>query len=298
MSSQWSVLRPSSLPHLSSLLIKHEISASTYTIHVTDLAYIWTESLNRKQIISRAFDENASIDPSEGPNQFRLLLQNIRKSLRGEADTVLNTRLVSGASSLLLEVVASLPPPLSPLIWPIHLTRAPQELLSTELVLPCLRELLDGRLEVASLLDIIKEKDRVIGRLSDRLGAASVKLDTVFPSAVPGNGSRTGLRESDMSSVKGFNEFDVKEWKHSIARPTDNGSNTLLNKVFRDCESFTSSQHGKPDEDQRGGKSSFDVDTISGEHATTQSQTSFRMRQVDEKDLQVSSVMIDKWNKS
>ncbi|MCJ1476321.1 hypothetical protein MMC13_004987 [Lambiella insularis] len=287
MSLQWSLLSQSELSYPSPLLVKHEISSSAYTIHVTDLTHIWTESLDRKQIIRRAFDENVSIDPSEGPDQFRLLLQIIEKSLTGGPDTNLDARLVGEDSSLMLEITASLPPPLNPLVWHIHLTRAPQKLLSTELVLPCLRELSHGRTEVASLLVNIKEKDHVIGRLSDKLEAAGIELNTVFPSAAPGRRSKASLRESVPKSVKGLSVFDPEKLRRSIASAghSDDGVITLLDEVFSRRESDNPRPHEKPDEYQRM-ENNFSMFITDGGNAATQSQESSQTRKADDEDFQ------------
>ncbi|MCJ1421071.1 hypothetical protein MMC32_007433 [Xylographa parallela] len=230
MSSQWSRLP---VIHVSPLLVKHDISSSAYTIQITDLTHIWTESLDRRQIIRRALDENISIDPSEGPSQLMKLLQEIEKALKGQPDTSLKIQYLAQHESITLEATVVLPNPLPHLIWCFRLSCASQELLTSNLLLPCLSELLHARLEAASLLTHIKEKDHVISRLTEKLEASGVDLTTVFPSAAPSRRSKTNARELVLASVKGLNEFNIHNWRNEVKTSTgDTDIEILCNQVF------------------------------------------------------------------
>ncbi|MCJ1437403.1 hypothetical protein MMC27_006790 [Xylographa pallens] len=231
MSSQWSRLP---VIHVSPLLVKHDISSSAYTIQITDLTNIWTESLDRRQIIRRALDENVSIDPSEGPSQLMKLLQEIEKALKGQLDTSLKIQYLAQHESITLEATVVLPSPLPHLIWYFRLSCASQELLTSNLLLPCLSELLHARSEAASLLTHIKEKDHVISRLTEKLEASGIELTAVFPSAAPSRRSKTNARELVLASVKGLNEFNVKNWRNEVKTSTgETNIEILCNQVFK-----------------------------------------------------------------
>ena len=232
MDVQWRPLVLARESHLPPFLFKLDISASAYIIHLTDLTHIWTESLDRKHIIRRAFDENASIDPSEGPDQFRLLLHNIQGALEGRAGTSLKVLLPKAADSLTLNVTAKLPSPLDPLIWPIRLTRAPEDFFFDEFLLPCLTSSRKLRSEVVSLVNHIKEKDKVIARLTDKLEATGIDLCAVFPSAAPSKRSKAATREVVINSVKGLREFDEKVWREAMAAGPEKDLKQLYAELF------------------------------------------------------------------
>ncbi|MCJ1251327.1 hypothetical protein MMC30_008559 [Trapelia coarctata] len=235
MDAHWRTLPLGSVSNLSLLLFKLNISASAYTIYLTDLTHIWTESLDRKRIIRRAFDENASIDPSEGPDQFKLLLDHIQGALEARTDTSLEIQLPKAAAdTLTLNLKAKLPSPLDPLIWPVFLTRAPEGSFFDEFLFPGLRSLGSARSEVVSLISYIKEKDKVIAKLADKLEATGIELCTVFPSAAPSKRSKTATREFVMNSVKGLRGFDEDRWRETIAVRPEKDLKTLCGELFAD----------------------------------------------------------------
>ena len=80
--------RPLPLPvtdELPPLLVAFETGPSTYSIQVTDLASVWTESLDRRAICVRAWTEETSIDPSDTPQNMTRLLQALRSALDSTA---------------------------------------------------------------------------------------------------------------------------------------------------------------------------------------------------------------------
>ena len=218
MEGQWQLLqighRSRQLP---SLFIKYQSGLSTYTVLLTDLTYIWKEALSRKQIIKRAFELDTSIDPSEGFDQLTLLLQYLQSALDGRAAT--SRKLSSGQEerSLILELGITLPVPLLPLCWHLHLSPADPDVLRTELLLPCLKTSSQGRSEVLSLCSILKEKDYVITRLIDKLQASGLELTAVFPSLVPTRTSKANAREVLMRSVRGLQPFHENNWREQFS---------------------------------------------------------------------------------
>lgn len=235
MDAHWRLLPLDRESNLPPYLFKLNVSASAYAIYLTDLTHIWTESLDRKQIIRRAFDENASIDPSEGPDQFRLLLYNIQGALEARAKTSLEIRLPKAAAdTLTLNVTAKLPTPLAPLIWPIRPARAPEDTFFDEFLYPCLTSLGNARSEVLSLLNLLKEKDRVIARLTDKVEVTGIDLSTVFPNAAPSKRSKAAARDVVVNAVKGLRAFDEDKWRDTIAAGPKKDLKTLCGELFSD----------------------------------------------------------------
>ena len=218
MEGQWQLLQ---LGHrsrrLPPLFIKYQFGLSTYTILLTDLTYIWKETLSRKQIIKRAFELDTSIDPSEGFDQMSLLIQHLRSALDGHAGTLRKLRSGQEERSLILELDITLPVPLLPLRWHLHLSPADPDIVRTELLLPCLATSSQRRSEVVSLCALLKEKDLVIARLIDKLQTSGLELTDVFPSLVPTRTSKANAREVLMRSVKGLQLFEESSWREQLS---------------------------------------------------------------------------------
>lgn len=205
-------------PRVPSLLIKYGFEQSQYKIFLTDLTYIWTEALDRRQIVKRALNVDTSIDPSESTDQFQILLRNIQKSLDGVEGTVLSMSRVEKSKQLNLHAVTQLPAPLNPLCWPIHLTLASPEVLTTELILPCLGQQFVAKAQIDSLLQQLKDKDHVIGKLADRMQYDGTDFSQVFPGAIRSKvGTKLGVRESAGKLVKGFGDFDEEHWRNTLS---------------------------------------------------------------------------------
>ena len=218
MASPWKPLNLSLGPHVSSLLVKYDFEQSKYKVFLTDLTYIWTETLERKQIVKRALDIDTSIDPSESADQFHLLLRNIQKSLDGEEGTKLSISRVEKSKQLKLHVVTQLPAPLSPLHWPILLTVASPEVFTAELILQCLSQQFVAKAQIDSLLQQLKDKDHVISKLTDRMHSDGTDFSRVFPGAIRSKvGANIGVRESAGKLVKGLSDFDEEHWRKTFS---------------------------------------------------------------------------------
>ena len=237
MTSDWRLLPLSQQgARLPTLLVKHEFGSADYKVCVTDLTYIWIESLDRRHIIKRALDGDTSIDPSEGSDQLKKLLQNVQNALDGRENTALYLCPESGTPRLVLQVTASLPPPLQPLVWSIHLAPASQNMLTSKLLLPCLASLLNSRAQVSSLLNYLKDKDHVINRVTDKLHSSGIDLASVFPSAPPFKlGTKASHRDMMAKSVKGLEEFNEDRWRTSVSASFN--SETSVENIIR--TSFT-----------------------------------------------------------
>lgn len=219
MTSSWKVL-DLEFTYLKSplLLIKYEFGLFHYNVLLTDLTYIWTESLERKQIVKRALTIDTSIDPSESTDQFSLLLRNLQKSLDGAKGTKRSLKIGDTSEQLVLSTSTQLPGSLDPLEWPVYLTYAPQNMLTKELLLPCLSQQFVNKVKIDSLLHILKDKDHVIEKLTDRMQSDGTDLSIVFPGAAElKSKTRRNIRESAAKSVKGLGEFDEEHWRKNLA---------------------------------------------------------------------------------
>lgn len=211
------------------LLVKYEFGPSNYTVFVTDLTYIWTEHLDRKEILRRALTLDPSIDPSEDADQMQQFLRNVRSSLAGTKGTTLSLSRGGTPKQLVLSICAPLPAPLEPLEWPISLTPAAQNLFTSEFVLPCLSQQLNAKTQVNSLLQNLRDKDHVIDRLTQKMQSDGSDFSKVFPGvAVSKAANRFDSREYCAKLVKGLGEFDAKQWRTAIATQSSNLSDICL----------------------------------------------------------------------
>ena len=202
----------------SRLIAKAAFTHTSYSVHVTDLTQMWSESLDRRAIIRMALNEDTSVDPSEDSEQLRILLEKIHGALKGDAGTSL--RLDKPADGHLRLVVNSpLPEPLKPLQWSLCLSLASSKQFSAELVLPTLAGNVRQRAQIDSLLDRLAQKDHVIEKLIDKLDSSGVHAGMVFP-GIPGAkaGKHRPTRDEAGRFVKGlaaFRESDwAREWQH------------------------------------------------------------------------------------
>ena len=229
MMAHWKLLRSCKGSSPSSPLLfrfDQELEPACYTLHLTDMVHCWSESLNRRQIIQRAFELDTSIDPSEDASQMKLLLCKLQAALEGQQNTSLSIGENEG-DLLNLEATAFLPSPLPRLPWSFKLRRMPPSSLSTELITPCLGTLSYLQTQVSSLIVQLKEKDHVIDRLQSKLRSAGIELNTVFPN-VPAIPKRSKVPESLMMDlVKGLKEFDEAAWKASNLLPSEHSTNML-----------------------------------------------------------------------
>ncbi len=231
MASPWRVLPVSTtLPDLPLLLVRFESNLKGYTILVTDLVHLWSESLSAEGIAKRAVNESCSIDPLESPDQFAILLAKVGGALLGGSDTALSLQ-HAGGGQLVLRTTSPLPPPLPPLRWPVYLSLAPAGQFSRELVLPLIGLQIDQAHRTDVLLRCVREKDHVIGKLVDKVESSGVQVGDVFLSAHGYAANRKGLSWDQAGRfVKGLRPFDEGEWKKLAA--VDDGSKQARTDVI------------------------------------------------------------------
>ena len=228
------------VPGIPNLLVSATFTSDSYNIRLTDLANVWVESMERKPIVKRGLVEDTSIDPSDGPDQIRRMLELIRAAFDTSDAEHSNTSMTLGQDeqgseqgSLVIHVTCVLPKPLKPFKWPMHLTKCPQSTLTTELVLPLIQAHQARSREIDTLLAALKEKDGVINRLVDKLDATGTGLEHVFNSL---SGKRRVTRQIAEEKVKGLAPFPEADFRRGANEPqqaadsSDVGS--LLDTVF------------------------------------------------------------------
>ncbi|EQK99640.1 hypothetical protein G6O67_007464 [Ophiocordyceps sinensis] len=238
MSLTWRPLPLPACPGLPVLLVSAEVGAASYTIHMTDMANMWVESLDRKAICMRAWSENTTIDPSDTPENMAKFLASLASALDrlqpGHGDTSLGLEPAAaddaGEDGLTLRVTCALPG-FAPLKWPLHLKKCPPSAVATQLVLPLIEAHYDRKREVESLLQALGQKDSVLTKLSDKLEAMGLGLEHVF-TALSGRKNVTKVAADD--KVRGLAPFDLHRWKADMSHHNDGPSNTgdLVQSVF------------------------------------------------------------------
>ena len=235
------------------LLVKYHFGPSDYDVWLTDLTYIWTESLDRRQILRKALDIDTSIDPSEDSTQLRLFLSSIADALRQRPGTNVTFDQSDNINQLALNTSTPLPHPLRPLEWSIVLKLAPQYKFASEFVSPLLSQQLIAKVEKISLLQQLREKDNVISKLIEKVQADGVDLGKVFPGAVSSKSTAGHTAPGVVAkSIKGLQEFDYVRWEAQIAKKNDISRDTfgLLPEVFdgdenANGESFQIADYGE-----------------------------------------------------
>ncbi|CAG8203211.1 unnamed protein product [Penicillium nalgiovense] len=194
------------------LLFQYTWSRQRYEIHITDLTYIWSERLPQKAITKRAEEDATTIDPGEDPEQLDVLLEKIGEALqKGNESAILSSG--TQTDSLEITITAKLPSPLKPLKWSLQLLKEPLASLTTNLLIPLLREEAEWESRQRLLLNQIKQKDYVLGKLFDKMEALSVDLGSVFPSAAGSRTSRKAITRSEAAKfVKGIAPFEEQIW--------------------------------------------------------------------------------------
>jgi hypothetical protein len=218
---------------LPALLISTVFRSDSYTVHLTDFSYIWGESLERRDIFQRSQDENTSIDPRDG-DQLHILLDKIKLGIEGGRDTALTLAVNdnTGRPGITLNITVPLPGGLEPLEWPVHLTALSQSLLGNQLIIPLLEAQQMRMRELASLADIIREKDHVIQKLVDKLESQGTQLGQVFPQAAAKAGRKIDRKKAE-EKVQGLSHFDIEVWRQGLEKEESRDVRQLVEQVFK-----------------------------------------------------------------
>lgn len=228
------IWRPLPLPASSEvppLLVSFSKGSSEYTIQVTDLANVWAESLDRKSICIRAWNQDTSIDPSDTAENMTTFLKSLHSavdsSVPGHEGTSVQLARASsneaGEKGLTLTVECKLPG-FPDLKWPFHLKQEGPGAIARLLVIPLIQAQQARQHEAASLIQLLNQKDSVISKLADKLEATGTGLDQVFTALAA---RKSISRQAAEDKIKGLGPFKESKWK------------TDLNNEFQEQQSLS-----------------------------------------------------------
>lgn len=234
----WRPLPLATSHDLPALLVSTVFNQDSYVIHVTDLANIWVETMDRKAIYRRSLDEDTSIDPTDNSQNMRAFLSRIRSALDPTHEDHSESRLVLRPASgigadtdgLTLNITCDIPE-MEPLRWPVHLRKCPPSRLANEFVLPLLQVTRSKNEQVDALIEIIQQKDAAMTKLLDKLEATGTRLEHVFTVL---SAKQKVSRKVAEEKVKGLAPFKREEWRNPLSAPSDwsGDSGTLLEDLF------------------------------------------------------------------
>ncbi|ORY06877.1 XRCC4-like factor-domain-containing protein [Clohesyomyces aquaticus] len=210
------------------LLIKPEFGSHEYTVFLTDLGNIWSETLDLDGIMERASQEGSPIEVSkQDTNQLAILLDHLQASLTRADDTSCRvTR--DNADGITLHTTTRLPEPLGPLRWKFILQKKTPVALKNELILPLLVSSHIQHERVSGLVATIKEKDRAIARLLDQYESSNLDLASAFPSIAGSKpGRRLVKREQAARHVPALEPFHEEVWRKDTGQLRDAEVSTL-----------------------------------------------------------------------
>lgn len=236
--SSWRTLPLGPSPDLPVILVSFHTDTSAYAIHVTDMANMWSESLDRKAIFMRGWNENTSIDPSDTPDNMAKLLVCLNTALdasqpgHNEASIRLDrdSRSDAGDDGLVLNITYEIPG-LQPLKWPMFLKKLPPSSIATQLVLPLVQAHHAKDVEIDFLTRSLGNKDAVLNKLLDKLEAVGTGMEHVFNAL---SGKKKISRAAAAEKVPGLAPFDHRRWKTGLAYEEDcpNDAESLVQRVF------------------------------------------------------------------
>ncbi|PQK10221.1 hypothetical protein BB8028_0002g05450 [Beauveria bassiana] len=234
----WRPLRLSGEGELPPLLVAFETKASEYSIQVTDMAHVWTESMERKAICMRAWKEDTSIDPSDTPENMGKFLLTLRGALdemadgHDEATFTLSpgSSADSGKEGLKLVATCQLAG-FEPLEWPFHLKKSSSIAITNEFAIPIVEDLYFRSRQVDMLIQTLAHKDAVIAKLSDKLEATGTGLEHVFTAL---SGRKKVTRETADGKIRGLAPFDEQKMNDELRNKADQPGDVtdLVQRVF------------------------------------------------------------------
>lgn len=210
--------------NLPALLVRPVFTSQSYKVHVTDLADLWVEDLDRKGIGKRSLNEDTSIDPTEGPDQMLMLLNKIQAAFDPSAPDHDQTSITIKSmpkdddTLLALTITCRLPDGLKPLVWTFQMAQCPNAAIASELVLPVMNNLQARTQEVDELIEQLRVKDAIIDRLVDKLDHAGLGLENVWNVL---SGKRNPSRAYAEEKIKGLAPFREATWRNTALPSTD-----------------------------------------------------------------------------
>lgn len=241
MSCTWRQIRPTvwgaSIPPL---LIKYQFGSNNYQVYLTDLTTIWSESLEQSEILQRAKETVSSITPSDH-DQRVVLFRHIQKVLEQQKGTTLLLSRGDGEDNLVLCLLDPLIEGLQPLQWPVRLDPQPQNVFTNQFLLPYLNQQLNTNAQISSLLRHLKDKDHVIGKLTDKMRSEGIELGKLFPASISARPGRQLDRESVGRTVPGLSTFSERQWQRQCIEEQQHPNDVLqlISQTFDSSFAFT-----------------------------------------------------------
>ncbi|KAK3356275.1 XRCC4-like factor-domain-containing protein [Neurospora tetraspora] len=227
---------PVAVPGIPNLLVATDFTAQSYKVHLTDLANVWMENMERRPIMGRASAEDTSIDPTDGNDNLQRLLDWIRAAFDIDDPEHPNTFLTlsKGKDDFIeVHITCILPEPFKPLKWPLYLKKCPASTLATELVLPLIQSHEARAREIDHLITTIRDKDAVINRLVDKLESNGMGLEHIFNKLL---GKRKVKRKEAEGKIKGLAPFVEADFRKDGVQEATRSTDilALLDTVFRE----------------------------------------------------------------
>lgn len=217
---QWKHLRVQN-GQLPSLLVKAAFDKHGYSIKLTDLSRIWSETLSKDEIVTRAKKHNCSIDPGEDVGQYNIFLDKLQSAVNQDDKTNLAISFTNDGK-LKMHLDAPLPSPLPTFEWELDLKRIHDSVTSAELVSPLLRRAHILNHCIESLVAEIQAKDKVIAKITDRLETSGHDLTAVFPGVSNVKLTRGESQQEQLGRhIRGLGKFDEATWKTQVAAAND-----------------------------------------------------------------------------
>ncbi|KAK5110636.1 hypothetical protein LTR62_005676 [Meristemomyces frigidus] len=196
------------------LLVKARLDTIGYTVYLTDLHWIWSEILTKREVERRAIKEDCSIDPGEDGLQYAILLEKLQQALAQDDGTSLSLRRQNNDNNISVDVSAPLPHPLPALKWSFFLKLQPPASFTQQLLQPLLFQAQTLQMQFRHLIHELGEKDRIISKLTDRLETSGNDLTTVFPGVSNVKLSRKKTQREQLARhVRSLGDFDETAWQ-------------------------------------------------------------------------------------
>lgn len=215
------------------LLVSFSAGSSNYTIQLTDLCSVWSETLERKSICIRAWNENTSIDPSDTPENMATFLRSLASALEHHSPSSGSTLQLSPSKDNGLTLTVTCPLPGFPdLKWPFHVSSSARASIASQLILPLVESQRLRAREHDALTTLLAQKDAVIAKLADKLESTGTSLDQVFTALAA---RKNITRSAAEGKIKGLAPFDQTRWRAELNRNGDAAAESpsdLLDAVF------------------------------------------------------------------
>lgn len=203
------------------LFFKFSSTSEGYELLLTDLINLWSAVLNRKEVLRNAREFKSSIDPSEDDDQYEVFITKLKDALNGAKGTELGVTTIrdndeGGVDSghILLATKTSLPSPLQPLYWKFECESCDKDTMAKQIIRPVIETHATQAQSIENLLQRLKEKDHVLGKLMDKVEASAIDLGLIFPGiGIQRGGVKASTSEQVKKRIPGAAAFDEAAWR-------------------------------------------------------------------------------------